>query len=103
MDPRNKPVKIQEETSRPVFFLIPQQKQNLVYSVQQIQQSAPLVVAPQPKAALVYATVQEQNAPLVAVPQSEIIQNARLQVLPASAQSSSIFTPFSASLVQVYQ
>lgn len=88
------------QDKRPVFLVVPQrlqvqpQPQRLLYS---IQQSAALVEVPQQKA-LVYA-----SAPLVALPTAEL-QTAKLQLLPASsATTTSVFTPYSSSFVQVFQ
>lgn len=97
-----RPSKVQEPV-KPLFLVVPPQKQNLAYSIQQFQQAAPVVVAPaEPKAAVLY-TVQQSSAPLVVAAQGELAQPARLQVVPVSAATTSVFTPFSSSVVQVYQ
>lgn len=106
VDPRKKPSKLEQEPVRPIFLVVQQpQKQNLAYTIQQVQTAAPLVVAPEPSAPLFY-TVQPQSAPLVAVPQSGVVESARLEVVPVSAvsaSSSQVLTPYSSTFVQVFQ
>lgn len=100
---KEKSGKQQQEQRRPVFFVLPQRiqaqpQQKLLYT---IQQNAALVAVPQSKAALVYNV--QSSAPFVTLAAAEV-PAAKLQVLPASAASTtSILTPYSSSFVQVFQ